>query len=63
MAYTEAGKRASTKYAAEHIKRVPLDMQKADYEKLKAAADAVGEAVNTYIKQAIMQRMEKEGQG
>lgn len=47
-------------YAKEHIKRVPLDMKKEDYETLKAAADRAGEKVNAYIKKAIAQRMERE---
>ena len=47
-------------YAKKNIKRVPLDMQKDDYEKLQAAASAAGEKVNTYIKRAIFERMERE---
>ena len=47
-------------YARENIKRVPLDMQKPDYEKLKAAADARGEKVNEYIKAAIRERMDRD---
>lgn len=49
-------------YAKSNIKRVPLDMQKADYEALKAAADAKQEKVNEYIKNAIRERMERERQ-
>lgn len=49
------------RYAKEKIKRVPLDMQLSAYEELKAAADAVGEKVNTYIKNAISQRMARDG--
>ena len=49
------------KYAKEHIKRVPLDMRKEDYEKLQEAASAAGEKINRYIKNAIAQRMEREG--
>ena len=49
------------KYAREHIKRVPLDMRKEDYEKLQEAASAAGEKINRYIKNAIAQRMEREG--
>lgn len=59
MAYTEAGKKAADKYRAAHIKRVPLDMQITEYEQLKAAADARGERVNEYIKNAIRERMSK----
>lgn len=44
-------------YKKKNIKRVPLDMQKADYEQLKAAAEARGEKVNEYIKNAIKERM------
>lgn len=50
-------------YAKTYIKRVPLDMQKSEYEHLKAVADAKGEKVNEYIKKAIRQRMEQEGAG
>lgn len=49
-------------YAKNNIKRVPLDMQKADYEALKAAADARQEKVNEYIKIAIRERMERDRQ-
>ena len=35
-------------------------MQKDDYDKLQAAASAAGEKVNTYIKRAIFERMERE---
>lgn len=59
MVYSEASKNASAKYRAAHIKRVPLDMQTAEYEQLKAAADARGERVNEFIKKAIRERMSK----
>lgn len=58
MAYNETSYKAAIKYKAENIKRVPLDMQKSEYEELKCAADNVGERVNQYIKKAIKQRME-----
>lgn len=47
-------------YAKRNIKRVPLDMQISDYEKLENAAKQAGEKVNAYIKKAIGQRMERE---
>jgi len=47
------------KYNAVNIKRVPLDMQKSDYEKIKAAADSCGESVNGFIKKAIQERLER----
>lgn len=60
MAYNEASYKAANEYKKKNIKRVPLDMQIADYEKLKAAADACNEKVNEYIKKAIQQRMDRE---
>lgn len=48
-------------YAKDNIKRVPLDMQKTEYDHLKAVAASCGEKVNEYIKKAIRQRMEREG--
>jgi hypothetical protein len=56
--YTDARKRANIKYAKKNLKRIPLDVQLAEYDRIKAAADAVGEPVNTYIKTAIARRME-----
>lgn len=58
MAYTQASYEASKKYREKNIKRVPLDMQQAEYDALKAAADAAGEKVNQYVKTAIRQRMQ-----
>lgn len=63
MAYNEQAYKASQKYKAKKVKRVPLDMQISDYELLKAAADKVGEGVNTYIKRAIAERMERQAAG
>lgn len=48
-------------YAQTHLKRIPLDVQKDKYDEIKAAADAAGEKVNTYIKKAIDERMERDG--
>lgn len=62
MPYNESSYKASAKYKAQNIKRVPLDMQISDYDELKAAADAAGEKVNEYIKKAIRLRMEKQGE-
>lgn len=61
MAYNESSYKAANAYKKQNIKRVPLDMQIADYEQLKAAADACGEKVNEYIKNAIRERMGRSG--
>lgn len=53
----------TNKYAKEHLKRIPLDVRKDKFEEIKAAAGAVGETVNGYIKRAIDERMEKQNKG
>ena len=60
MPYNEATYQASRKYKESNIKRVPLDMQKSAYDRLKAAADAAGESVNGWIKGAIEARLAAE---
>ena len=59
MPYNEASYKASQKYRANNIKRVPLDMQITDYEKVKAYAETHGESVNGFIKRAIQEAMER----
>ena len=63
MALTDAQRQATAKYKEKNIKRIPLDVQKEKYEEIKAAADAVGEKVNTYIKKALDERMERDNGG
>lgn len=63
MAYNESSYKAANAYKKNNIKRVPLDMQIAEYEQVKAAADACGEKVNAYIKNAIRERMARDGFG
>ena len=61
MTYNSKTKQYVYDYKAEKIKRVPLDVQMAFYDEIKAAADQAGESVNGYIKEAIRQRMERDG--
>lgn len=49
------------RYNDKCIKRIPLDVQKADYEIIKGQAAQHEETVNGYIKGAIWQRLEREG--
>lgn len=60
MSYNESTYKASVKYRAAKIKRVPLDMQLSEYEELKQASAAAGVPVNTYIKQAIREKMQRD---
>ena len=58
---TQAQLKASAKYKKAHIKRVALEMKNEYFnEVLKPAADKAGEPVNTYIKKAIADRIERE---
>lgn len=59
MAYSESSKRATIKYQREHLKRIPLSIQNAEFERIKAAAVAAGESVNGFIKRAVRERMER----
>lgn len=57
MAVLEKQKR----YNEKNIKRIPLDIQKSYYETvLKPAAESAGLAINTYIKNAIAEKIERE---
>ncbi len=60
MPITEKRKETMIEYAKKNLKRVPLDVQKEHYEKIKAAADAAGESINGYIKRAVSERMERD---
>ena len=52
---------ASTKrYQDKVYERISLVVRKGEREIYRAAADAVGESLNIYIKKAIEQRIEKE---
>lgn len=63
MPLTEKRKESMYKYAKNNLKRIPLDVQKEKYEEIKAAADAAGEKVNTYIKKAIDERILRDATG
>lgn len=60
MTYSDATKRATYKYHAAKIKRVPLDMQASEYETIKESASKAGETINGYIKRAIRERQARE---
>ena len=56
----EEKKRKFEQYRKEHLKRVPLDMQKTEYERLKVHAVMAGVPINKYIKEKLTARMDKE---
>ena len=53
MPTNENKKQYDMQYAKDKLKRIPLNVQKEKYIEIKAAADAVDEPVNGYIKKAI----------
>ena len=63
MAYTEAQKKATEKYKQANYKRIPLDVPKTEYEKIKGHSEAQGESVNGFIKRAIKETMERDQEG
>ena len=60
MAYSEASKRATVKYMKK-LKRVPLDMQWEQYNRLKAYCDSLGKPVNTTIKEVLFEKIKEAG--
>ena len=63
LTYSKAKRDYNVQYIKANIKRIPLDVQKDHYERIKTAADAAGESVNGYIKRAIDERMERDTKG
>lgn len=61
---SDKAKKNKTEYDLQYhknkYKRIPLDVDKEHYEKIKAAADHASESVNGYIKKAVDMRMESE---
>ena len=53
MAYSENKKAYNRQYEKDNIKRVPLNIQKSDYETIKAHAESMNESINGFIKRAI----------
>lgn len=44
-------------YKKRVYKRVPLELKRADYERLRAAADAAGETVSGFIKRVLAEHI------
>ena len=58
-AYNEARKQANLKWDKENLERISIAVAPGDRDRIKAAAAAVGESMNAYIKGAVFQRMER----
>ncbi len=60
-AYSQAQNKATQKYVKENYERVALSFKKGYKERWKAAADAAGESLTSYIIKAVEMRIEQEG--
>ena len=61
MPLTEKQTQNRIKYAKKKLKRIPLDMQIDDYERIKDAVTRAGyKSLNGFIKQAINEKLERE---
>lgn len=48
------------KYKKDNYKRIPLDVTLSEYEKIKEHTTTTNEPVNTFIKRAIKETMERD---
>ena len=60
MATTKAGQRAVNKYVKNNYDRINFTISKGKKEMLQEIAEAQGESVNSYIKQAVKQRIKAD---
>lgn len=61
MASTQSQKAASVKWQKENYSRIPLDVPKEYHEKLKQIAKDQGMTLGGFIKEAIREKIEREG--
>ena len=60
MATTKAGQRAVNKYVKNNYDRINFTISKGKKEVLQEIAETQGESVNSYIKQAVKQRIKAD---
>lgn len=58
--YTPARAAANKRYEAQTIERISVFVPRGKKGRIKAAADRAGESVNSYINNAVDERMRKE---
>lgn len=61
MATTKAGQRAVNKYIKNHYMRIGYSIPREFGDRIKAAADAEGLAINTFITKALKAYMDEAG--
>lgn len=57
---TEARRKANAKYLKESVEDIRIRVPKGQKDIIKAAAESVGESLNTYVRNAIDRRMEQD---
>lgn len=57
---SKAQQKAVHKYVKNNYDRIELTVPKGQKDIIKAAAESVGESLNTYVRNAIDQRMEQD---
>lgn len=61
MPLTPKQTQSRIEYAKKNLKRVPLDLQIEDYERIKSSIESMGyKSLNGFIKQAINEKLERE---
>ena len=60
--YTEARRRANEKYNAKTYEEIKVRVHKGQKEVIKAHADKQGESVNGFVKRAISETMQRDGE-
>lgn len=58
--YTEAQAKAAKKYLKGSVEDIRIRVPKGQKDIIKAAAESVGESLNTYVRNAIDRRMEQD---
>ena len=58
--FTEAQAKAAKKYLKESVEDIRIRVPKGQKDIIKAAAESAGESLNTYVRNAIDQRMEQD---
>ena len=62
MTYTNSSKNATIKYLKDKQKRVSLNWKKSEYEEIiEPAIKHSGKSVSTFIKEAVKEKLKREG--
>ena len=61
MATTKAAQKAVNKYMKANYDRINLTVEKGKKDLIKAHAESKGKSVNSFINEAIDEKMEREG--